>query len=125
MRFLADMGIGLGLTQWLRSQGHDVVHLRDEGLYRLPDIEVFAKAGHEGRILLTFDLDFGEIAVTRHSAVPGVIVFRLRDPRTPSVIRRLTEVIRELGEMLAEGSFVVVEDTRVRVRRLPGETPEN
>jgi len=31
MRFLADMGVSLRLVQWLREQGHDVVHLRDEG----------------------------------------------------------------------------------------------
>jgi predicted nuclease of predicted toxin-antitoxin system len=36
MRFLADMGISQRVVEWLRTKGHDAVHLRDEGLQRLP-----------------------------------------------------------------------------------------
>jgi predicted nuclease of predicted toxin-antitoxin system len=35
MHFLTDMGISLRTVEWLREKGHDVVHLRDEGLQRL------------------------------------------------------------------------------------------
>jgi predicted nuclease of predicted toxin-antitoxin system len=62
VRFLADMGVDQRVVAWLRAAGHDAVHLRDEGLQRLPDEGVFEKAIAEGRIVLTFDLDFGEIA---------------------------------------------------------------
>ncbi len=44
MRFLADMGVGVRVVEWLRSQGHDAVHLREEGLHRAPDEQVLAKA---------------------------------------------------------------------------------
>ncbi|WP_230967790.1 DUF5615 family PIN-like protein [Nostoc sp. WHI] len=44
MKFLADMGISLRTVSWLRSAGHDVVHLRDEGLQRLPDDQILVKA---------------------------------------------------------------------------------
>ncbi len=37
MKFLADMGISLRTVTWLRSLGHDVFHLRDRGLQKLPD----------------------------------------------------------------------------------------
>ena len=62
MRFLADMGVDGRVVQWLRGRGHEASHLRDEGLQRLPNGEIFIKAIAEQRILLTFDLDFGEIA---------------------------------------------------------------
>jgi predicted nuclease of predicted toxin-antitoxin system len=61
MRFLADMGVAMRIAQWLREQGHQVVHLREENLHRMPDVDVFRKAATEGRILLTFDLDFAEM----------------------------------------------------------------
>ena len=32
MRFLADMGISHHVVAWLRDEGHDATHLRDEGL---------------------------------------------------------------------------------------------
>lgn len=44
MRFLADMGVSQQVVEWLRTKGHDAVHLRDEGLQRLPNGEIFQKA---------------------------------------------------------------------------------
>ena len=61
MRFLADMGVATRIVEWLRAQGHDIKHLREEGLQRMSDSDIFRKAATESRILLTFDLDFGEI----------------------------------------------------------------
>jgi uncharacterized protein (DUF433 family) len=37
VRFLADMGVSLATVEALRTANHDALHLRDEGLIRLPD----------------------------------------------------------------------------------------
>ena len=42
MRFLADMGVDQRVVDGLRAQGHDAVHLREQGLQRSPDAAVFA-----------------------------------------------------------------------------------
>ena len=52
MRFLADMGVSMRVVEWLRSSGHDAVHLRDEGLQKLANGEIFRKATREERIVL-------------------------------------------------------------------------
>jgi len=62
LRFLADMGVSWKVVEWLRSEGYDAIHLREEQLERLSDPDVFTKAGSERRVILTFDLDFSEIA---------------------------------------------------------------
>jgi len=56
------MGVASPVVAWLREQGHDAQHLRDEDLHRLPNGEIFRKTLAEERIILTFDLDFAEIA---------------------------------------------------------------
>jgi len=56
VRFLADMGVAVPIVEELRRQGHDALHLRDEGLQRSPDQQILDKAIAEDRILLTFDL---------------------------------------------------------------------
>jgi predicted nuclease of predicted toxin-antitoxin system len=61
MRFLADMGVAMRVVEWLRDQGYDARHLREEELQRLPDDQIFRKAVAENRVVLTLDLDFGEI----------------------------------------------------------------
>jgi predicted nuclease of predicted toxin-antitoxin system len=113
------MGVARRVVDWLRAAGHDVVHLRDEGLQRLPNGEIFSKAASEHRIVLTFDLDFGEIVAAIEGAPTSIILFRLRDPRSSSVIDRLATVLAESIEALESGAIVVVEDSRHRVPRLP------
>jgi predicted nuclease of predicted toxin-antitoxin system len=86
LRFLADAGIARRIVEWLRTQAHDATHLR---LQRLRDREVFAKACAERRVVLTFDLDYGEIVALSPSPAASVILFRLHDTSTPHVIERL------------------------------------
>jgi predicted nuclease of predicted toxin-antitoxin system len=62
VRFLVDMWVDVRVADWLRVQGHDVVHLREQGLQRLSDGAIMEKAVAEDRVVMTFDLDFSEIA---------------------------------------------------------------
>lgn len=119
MRFLADMGVDIRVVEWLRTQGQEAIHLREEGLQRLPDADIFAKAGAEKRIVLTWDLDFGEILALSGGATISVILFRLVNPRTPFVIQRLSTVLATDAEALEKGAIIVLEDGRHRVRDLP------
>ncbi|MEW6419986.1 MAG: DUF5615 family PIN-like protein [Nitrospirota bacterium] len=119
MRFLADMGVAKRIVEGLRLNGHDVTHLREEGLHKLSDKDIFKKAIHENRIILTFDLDFGEIVAFSERANVNVIIFRLRNTRTSFVMERLKQVLAGTANTLEKGCVVTVEDTRYRVRKLP------
>jgi predicted nuclease of predicted toxin-antitoxin system len=119
MKFLADMGISMRIVQWLRSHDHDVVHLRDQNLQTLPDKEIFDKAINEGRIILTFDLDFGEIVAFSGGKQVSIILFRLRNTTTPFVLVRLGAVMKKASRLLEQGHIVIIEETRYRVRKLP------
>jgi len=119
MRFLADMGVSVRVVEWLKQLGHDAVHLRDEGLQRLPNGEIFLNAAHEQRIVLAFDLDFGEIIAASGGGNVSVVIFRLRNTRSAHVIDRLNSVLQECEDELNRGAIVVVEESRHRVRRLP------
>jgi len=118
MRFLADMGVDQRIVHWLQQKSHDVIHLRDQGLQRLPDAGIFDKAHSEHRIILTFDLDFGEITAFSRSRIVSVVLLRLHNTRTPHVIGRLESALT-FYEALEKGAIVVVEESRCRVRHLP------
>jgi predicted nuclease of predicted toxin-antitoxin system len=119
MQFLADMGVSSRVVDWLRSQGHDVAHLRERGLQRLPNGDIFVLAAQEQRILLTFDLDFGEIVAHSPTTTVSVLIFRLKNTRTSHVIKRLNAVLEESSTQLSQGAVVVVEEARHRIRKLP------
>lgn len=113
------MGISMRVVGWLRSNNHDVVHLREQNLHTLPDNEIFDKAITEDRIILTFDLDFGEIVALSRNRQVSIILFRLRNTTTPFVLKRLEKVITESAALLEEGNIILVEEARYRIRKLP------
>jgi predicted nuclease of predicted toxin-antitoxin system len=117
MKFLADMGISLKTVDFVRKKGFDIVHLRDEGLQRLPDI--IRKAKQEQRTILTSDLDFGTIMANSRDSFPSVIIFRLSDFRPDTVNRRIDHVLHESKDSLSHGAIISVGDKQYRVRILP------
>ena len=89
MKFLADMGISLKTVAFLHALRHDAVHLADQGLERIPDCDIVAKARQEGRILLVHDLGFGELVAASGATLPSVVTFRLRNMHPDRVNRAL------------------------------------
>ncbi len=119
MRFLADMGVSMATVSTLRDLGEDVIHLREQGLHKMPDDRILTKAVDKKRIVLTFDLDFGELPAASRSQVPSVILFRMRNQTPAAVTPRLLEVIARCRSQLEIGAIVTVEDDGYRVRALP------
>ncbi len=119
MKFLADMGVSLFTVAWLRERGHDAVHLREEGLQRLPDAGILLKARQENRIILTMDLDFGALLAINQEPFPSVILFRLEDERSQFVNERLAVILSQCAEALEAGALISVSDEAFRVRSLP------
>lgn len=119
MRFLLDMNLPPAMADWLRSEGHDAVHIREIGLGHLPDRDVFVRAAEDGRIVVTYHLDFGEIVGLAGATGSGVVLLRLRLARQHYLRQRLQAAIAEAAEALQTGATVVVEDTRIRIRRMP------
>lgn len=97
------MGVPGSVIVQLRQRGHDAVHLREQDMQRLPEDEIFQKAIAENRILLTFDLDFGEIVALSGKENVGIVVFRLRNTRANHVPARLEKVLVESSDALEEG----------------------
>jgi predicted nuclease of predicted toxin-antitoxin system len=121
MRFLADMCVSLSCVEWLRSQGHDAIHLFEQKLHMLPDIEVLRKAISENRILLTMDLDFaGLLSGAKTGVLPLAVIFRLSDPH-PQNIQTMMETIMPIIENCAKqgNAILSVGDEKVRIRHLP------
>ena len=118
MRFLADMCISPRVIAFLRDKGHDGLHLRDDHLERAKDPVVLEKARSEERILLTHDLDFGELMAASSYRLPSVIIFRLRDMRPHRVNEYLQRIISDHSESLEKGVIISVTENRIRVRLL-------
>lgn len=84
------------------------------------DSEVFALAEREKRILISADSDFGTLLAVLRKPKPSIILFRSgvgRRPETQVVLLRNN--LESIANDLAGGSAVVLEHSRIRVRKLP------
>jgi predicted nuclease of predicted toxin-antitoxin system len=119
MRFLADAGISPLTVEFLVQLGHQAVHVRTLAMQRAPDPEIIERARIDSSVVLTFDLDFGDVLALGVLDKPSVIIFRLADERPASVNQRLDAVLKERSAGLESGALILVEDARYRVRKLP------
>ncbi|QDL97521.1 hypothetical protein FLL57_09465 [Rhodopseudomonas palustris] len=116
MRWLADECVPASLVAALRADGHDVLYVAEMAA-GLSDAEVVTMAASDGRLLLTEDKDFGELTVRFGLAVPGLVLLRIDPANAKLQAARLKEAITRHGAELF-GRYVVVDETRMRVRPL-------
>lgn len=117
MRFLADENVSAPSVQRLREAGLDVEAIGETSPSALDD-SVLAYARENGRILITFDRDFGELVYHRGAPrPPGIIYLRIPPAAPDSAARAVLDLLR-LPEVVLEGRFTVVDVDKVRQRPL-------
>ncbi|HKQ48107.1 MAG TPA: DUF5615 family PIN-like protein [Phycisphaerae bacterium] len=119
MRFLADMGISVDVIVSLRADGHDAVHLFEQGFHRMEDNAVLQKAAAEKRVLLAHDLDFSRLLALLHGKGPSIISFRLRRMTPANVLGHLRAVMERWPAELTAGAVISVRENAARCRLLP------
>ena len=119
MRFLADECLHVEIVAALREAGHEVATMApaDAGA----SDAVLERALREPAILLTADKDFGDVAVGRAGASPGIVLFRRSVADPAGAAARLLAVIQEHGDALY-GLHTMITPGRARVR--PLDAPE-
>ena len=117
MRLLANENVPLAAVEALRRAGHDTAWIRGDAPGST-DESVLQRSVREGRLLLTFDKDFGVLVYRKGArAGRGVVVFRLAPLPPDALARYIATTLASRSDW--DGSFSVVEAGRVRMRPLP------
>ncbi len=124
LKFLVDNACSPKLAQSLSYSGFDAVHVLERNAASDPDTVHLDRAAAENRVLVTADTDFGALLALRGLSTPSVVQFRRRTSRRASAqLQILLAQLPNLADDLRQGALVTIEDTRLRIRRLPISQP--
>ncbi len=119
MKFLVDLALSPRTVKALRNCGYEAVRVNELGMAKSKDSEILEYAAKNDMIVITADLDFGDILAFAGYKKPSVIIFRLKEPSPDHINSLLLSAIPRITDALNKGSIVVIEDYRIRIRELP------
>lgn len=121
-RFLADENIDQDLVAHMRDLGWDVALAASVCGPSESDLVIMRAAYALGRVIVTHDADFGQLAVAGKEPVIGIVYLRPGHIRAAVTIQTLETIIA--ANLEVEPPFVIVglrheAGVSIRVRRLP------
>lgn len=116
MKIKLDENITAAAKQLFEAHGHSCHTVADEELTGAPDAKLIDVCRSEQRMLVTFDVGFGDVRTYPPAEHAGIVLLRLRDQQPDATLQALRGLLaaRDLAG-LAQRLAVVTED-RVRVR---------
>lgn len=113
MKVLLDSCVWGGAKATLATAGHDAVWSGDWD-HDPGDEQILGRAIAEGRVLVTLDKDFGELAIVKNIKHAGIV--RLVGLSAMEQGSMCVAALEKYSESLGRGAILTVEVSRVRVR---------
>jgi len=114
-KLLADENIPIKAVEALKQKNIDIISILQTSP-GLSDQQALELANRQGRILITFDTDFGKLAFKEKLKMKGVILLRFIPKSPQQIVKRIEYLIA--SEIPMENSFLIVREESVRVIKL-------
>lgn len=117
VKLLLDANLSPKTRKYLEEKfNFNVIDLITEDKHGLTDEKVVKFAKKEKRVIITFDLDFGEIYYLSEKGKVGIIVLRIQDQRVESVNKVLDKFFQKEADNIDLGkSLVVIDENKIRI----------
>ncbi len=116
LRFLIDVGVGMGTENYLRGEGYDTKTVRDIDP-RMEDEEIVRTAVSEDRMVVTMDKDFGELVYHFSMRHCGVLLLRLEDATGTEKLQVVRHIMENYSSRI-RNCFCVYQNDRLRIRKI-------
>lgn len=116
MKFLADESCDFIIVKTLRKAGYDVIATAEDSP-GISDTEIIHKTISDGRILLTEDKDFGQLAFANRPLTQTIILLRFPAKARKDISKTVLEFIQKHSSDM-QGCFAVLQPGRIRITRI-------
>jgi len=118
-RFLVDENISPLTVEFLRNLGFDVTDLVELDNKGITNGELVKLAISKNRIIITLDLDFGEIYYFSSKKKFGAIVIRLKTPTIEDINTVIGKFFEEIDfeKVDLTKSLIILDEKKYRIRK--------
>ena len=118
-KFLVDENISPLTVEFLRNLGFDVTDLVELDNKGITNGELVKLANSKNRIIITLDLDFGEIYYFSSNKKFGVIVIRLKTPTIENINTVIGKFFEEIDFQKVDlsKSLIILDEKKYRIRK--------
>jgi predicted nuclease of predicted toxin-antitoxin system len=106
-KLLLDENLSPSIALALSREGFDGVHVRDSGMLQATDVEVFARAFDEDRIVVTSNCDDFAMLARANTVHVGLVFFEDGGLLLDEQLRLTREALGHLAEETAAGRDLV------------------
>jgi len=115
-KFLLDANISRKVGSYFSSKYNlDCKHISHYSNQSLSDQEIVEIAKKEKRVIITHDLDFGEIYYLKEQGKIGVLMLRLKNQTSDHVTRKLNDFLMVDRNINLSQSLIIISDENIRV----------
>ena len=118
LKFIADIHISPKTVDALRKEGFDINRVTDFLSASATDEEIIDEAIDKKVIIITQDLGFPYLAIREKAAKPSIITLRLGSPTPQKITQLLLKTLPEVEKELKKGSIIVIDENKIRIRKL-------
>jgi predicted nuclease of predicted toxin-antitoxin system len=118
MKFLTDENVSPAVVRALRTAGHNVLDVKEQRWQGVADEVILRRARQTGRVIVSEDLDFGNLRRYPLTGHPGAILLHLADMRPREVAERLLTFLSGVRSQTLRGAVVFLEEGQVQVVKL-------
>lgn len=119
MKVLVDMNMSPNWVDVLIASGHEAIHWSTCGDVAADDSLVMEYARAGDYVLLTHDLDFGELLAASGATKPSVVQLRIGNLRPELFHVSVAAVLTQYAGDLNAGALITIHPERARVTVLP------
>lgn len=119
MKILLDMNMSKRWCAFLAAAGWECVHWSDVGRAHDRDEVIMAYAAAHAYVVLTQDLDFGQMLASTGSNRPSVVQLRGEENFPEKIGAQVQLALESFVEGLESGALVTIDPEKLRCRVLP------